>query len=461
MSIEYIPPSKWAEMQKNGRGFVPDEGNNGYGYSPFDGPKEIVEYAYSRHVSNSNNAQANMVAVFDQYFRHVFEPNFFKWSMIRSQVPFTLFKSNMLSIYKKDRPILVIDPHTPDVDDVSQVPTNMNMLSRFNDFDPEVQNIGTKMAYSLPVMSSDRFELVYRRARMRMDIDVLIIVDTMNQQTNVFNHLLMSIRHRSQFTLFRRVPVLIPKKYIINIAKFHGYDWRSDEFLGFMNSISQYPIRKEIRTNGNYMFFMLQDLHIYVEAPNYPAKDSPEMSDMIEWAARVTDTFTLSADLPLEFLFLTKKELACNFDTTPIEEDENSVSFISPISNDLDWPTEFGDFKIANQVDVELQPGEDPTLSILPLINDFHKDMFIEATKWVANGNPISEIIQIHAYPNGSYSEIGTKLRQDGILELTQAVPNQLYTIRIFMNAKTLNLVTEGREREYIGTIQKPKIQGL
>ena len=460
MSIEYIPPSQWARLTQD-RGFVPDEGNNGYTYNPLDMPTEIVEYAYSRVVQNSNNSQANLVGVFDTWFRHIFEPNFFKWSMIRSQIPFSLFKSNMLSIYKKDRPILVIDPHTPDVDDVSQVPTNVNMLNRFNDFDPENQDIGTKMAYSLPVMASDKFELVFRRARMRMDIDILIIVDTLNQQTNAFNHLLMNIRHRSQFTLIRRVPVLLPKKYIINIAKFHGYDWRSDDFVNFLNSISQYPIRKEIRTNGNYMFFMLQDLHIFVEAPNYPAKDSPEMSDMIEWAARITDSFTFSADLPLEFIFLTKKELACNFDSTPIEEDDNQISFISPIYNDLDWPTEFGDFKIANQVDVELQPGEEPTLSVLPLINDFHKDMFAEATRWVASGNPIGEIIQVHAYPNGSYVEIGTRLRQDGILELLQAKENELYHVRLYVNTKTLNLVEVGRNREYLGTIQKDKIQGL
>ena len=460
MAVEYISPSKWEKLQHD-RGFVPDEGNNGYVYNPLDGLSEIVEMAYSRHVQNSNSSQAALVAIADGWFRHFMEPGYFKWSMIRTQVPFTLFKSTMFSIYKKDRPILVMDPHTPEVDDTVQVPTNLNMLTRFNDFDPESQNIGTKMAYSLPVMKSDKFELVYRRARMRMDIDVLMIVDTLNQQTNLYNHLLMNIRHRSQYTLRRTVPVLLPKQHIINIAKFHGYDWRSDEFIHFLNSISQYPIRKEIRTNGNYMFFMLQDLHIYVDVPNYPAKDSPEMSDMIEWAARVTDTFTFSADLPLEFIFLTRKELACNFDSTPIEEDENSVSFISPIYNDLDWPTEYGEFKLANKLDVELQPGEDATLSILPLINDFHKDMFIEASKWVASGNPISEILQVHVHPNGSYTEIGTRLRQDGILELLQAEPNQLYTILVYVNVKTLNLVQDGRAKEYIGTIQKNKIQGL
>ena len=230
--------------------------------------------------------------------------------------------------------------------------------------------------------------------------------------------------------------------------------------MDFMNSISQYPIRKEIRTNNQYQFFMIQDLHIYVEVPNYPAKDSPEMSDMIEWAARVTDTFTLSADLPLEFVFMTKKELAPQFDAG-VEEDDEAITFISPIYNDLDWPTEYGDFKLANKIDVELQAGDDPTLSILPLINNYHEDMFREATKWIAAGNPISEIIQIHAYPNGSYREIGSKLRQDGILELIEPQENVLYTICVYVNNRTLNLSIEGKERDYIGTIQKNHIQGL
>lgn len=457
MAIRFIPPSQWSESD---RGFIPDEGNNGYSYSLLDPPETVDEIAYSREVQNSNNSVANLVGVFDTWFRSNFPPTYFKWSMIRTQVPFTLFKSNMLSIYKKDRPILVIDPHTPDVDDVSQVPTNINMLAKFNDFDAENQHIGSKLAYSLPVMRSDKFELVYRRARLRMDLDILIIEDTQNKQANTYNHLLMNIRHRSQFTIVRVVPVLIPKKFIINAALFHGYDWKSDEFLAFLNSISQYPIRKEIRTNGQYMFFMLQELHIYVEVPNYPAKDSPEMSDMIEWSARITDTFTFSADLPLEFIFLTKKELAPKFDAG-VEEDDDSITFISPIHNDLDWPKEFGEFKIANQLDVEVQAGEEPTLSVLPLLNDFSKAVFIEASKWVAAGNPISEIIQIHAYPNGSYKEIGSRLRQDGMLELVGAVPNQLYHVRVYVNIKTLNLVQDGREKEYIGTIQKNKIQGL
>ena len=455
MAYRIVPPNEWPP-----EGFVPDEGNNGYVYNPMDPPREEDELAYSLEIQNSNNSQANLVAVADQWIRSWFPPMYWKWSCIRTQVPFSQFKSDMLSIYKKDRPIIVMDPHQLDVDDVMGSPLNTNMITRFNEFDPEYQPIGTKIAYSLPLMKSDRFEIVYRRARMRMDIDVLMIVDTLNQQSNLYNHLIMNIRHRSQFTLVRQVPVLIPQKHIINAAKFHGYDWKSDEFLSFLNSISKYPIRKEIRTNGKYMFFMLQELHIYVEVPNYPAKDNPEMSDQIEWGARITDTFSFTADLPLEFIFLTKKENRCNFDPG-IEEDTDAISFISPIYNDLDWPTEHGEFKLAKKFDVELQAGEDPTLSILPLLADFDKAIYEECVRWVGSGQPIREILQIHVYPNGSYREIGSELRSDGILELIQARENQLYTVLVYVNIKTLNLVREGRNIQYIGTIQKPNIQGL
>ena len=430
--------------------FIPDDELDGRYYPIEDQPRDTV-VMYSKEIQPTNFNTANLVAVFHEWFTSFFPANYFKFVRIKTQSPFSEFKSFMKRIYKVEKPFLVIDPQPIEMEEESIFA--QNMLNRYNHFDPEHENIGPKLVYSTTIMESDLFELVYRRNRMRCEFNIMIMEQTQNRQADVYNMMIMRFRHNSKFMLVRTLPLILPKRYIVSAARLHGYDWKSDEFVKFLNSISRYPIRKEIRTNGQIMFLMLQEIHIYVEIPRYPSRDSAENSEAIEWGARVVDSFTFTADLPMEYVFLVTKEHAGLVDRG-MEDDPDSVSFISPIYADMDWPTEYGDFKLVNRIDIELQEGDERTLNILEHILPMDADIHSLMNEYIARGGDINDMVMVRVYPNGSMKEIGVILHKNGILELTSAKTNKLYTINAFVNYRVIHLIEEGREMKFTGSIE-------
>lgn len=445
MGLQIYAPGDW----------IPDDGGNGRGY-PIEDKTDLSEIIYDKRVQKISYITANLVAVFNEWIQSFFEPDYFKFVRIKTQSTFSDFKSFMRDIYKKEKPFMVIDPRPPEI--VEDFIFAQNMLNRYNMIDPQHDNIGAKMLYSHPVLVTDLMELWYRPNRMRIEFDMMIMEQTMNRQQNVRNTLIMNARHNSKFDLWRRVPFMLPLRHIQNIANFHGFDWKSEEFLKFLNEHSQFPITKRIigedTANKQYQFYMEWELHIYVESPGFPAADSTENAEAIEWGARVVDSFIFSADLPMEFLFLTKKEMVGKFDRG-VPEDPDAVTYISPIYADMDWPTEIGEYKLSNRIDIEVQEGDDPKLQILPVIQDFNADIYSVVKEWVDHKGKLSDLVQVRVYPNGSMRETGHILHEDGVLELTAPKMNKLYTVNVYLNLRTINLIREGQNKRYAGTIVK------
>ncbi|MCM1230104.1 MAG: hypothetical protein NC489_08225 [Ruminococcus flavefaciens] len=431
--------------------FIADTGWNGRSY-PIEDKPDDSEIMYDKMIQNTAYIQANLVAIFTNWISSFFEPNYFRFIRIKTQSTLNDFKSFMKDIYKKDKPYMVIDPRPPEI--VEDSIFAQNMLNRYNMVDPEHDNIGMKLLYSMDVMQSDLFELHFRRMRWKVEFDIMIMEESMNRQTNTYTNMIMNIRHNSKFTLIRDVPVLIPIKYIKNIARFHGKDWESAEFLEFLNSISKYPIIKRFLGNGRPMFYLKYELHVYVDVPSFPSKDGPENSEAIELGARIVDQFVFSADLPSEFIFLTKKEYVGRFDHH-IEETPDDVTFISPIYADMPWPKELNGFTLTNKVDIEVQVDEDPTLQILPLLEEYHQDVFRTVTEYINRGGAISDLVHVRVFPNGSMQDVGSVLHSDGVLEILKPIPNKLYTACIYVKLKDVNLIRDGKSKEYIGEIEK------
>lgn len=429
--------------------FIPDDGGNGRGY-PIEDKEEPTEIMYDKRIQKVSYITANMVALFTEWFKSYFEGNYFRFIRIRTQSSFTEFKSFMTTIYKKEKPFLVIDPHPPEI--VEDFIFAQNMLNRYNMIDPGHDNIGAKLLYSHPIIKTDLLELWYRPNRMRIEFDVLIMEGSTGRQQNTKNMLTMNIRHNSKFMLTRAVPFMIPQRYILNIANFHGMDWKSEEYLELLNKYSLYPIIRRVLANGKYQFYFQKTLNVYVDVPGFPTADSVETSQAIEWGARVNDEFVFSADLPMEFIFLTQKEYTAKFDRG-IPDDPDAVTFISPICADMDWPKELGDYRLTNRLDIEVQEGDDPKLNILPLINDFDHEIFSEIQEWVDHGCNIDDVLRVRVYPNGSMIETGSVLHNDGTLELLSPEMNKLYTANLYVNVKRVNKIREGRAVQKAGTV--------
>lgn len=431
--------------------FVPDFGWDGRTY-PIEDKPDDSDIIYDKSIQNIAYIQANLVAVFTDWITSFFEPNYFKFVRIKTQSTLNEFKNFMRNIYKKDKPYMVIDPRPPEIVEDSLLA--QNILPRYNMIDPEHDNIGAKLLYSINVMAADTFELYFRRMRWKIEFDIMIMEESMNRQSNTFTNMIMNIRHNSKFTLVRHVPILLPIKYIRNIANFYGKNWESDGFVDFLNSISKYPIMKRFLANGRPMFYMNYELHIYVESPGLPSKDGPENAEAIELGARIVDQFIFSADLPSEFIFLTKKEYVGRFDRH-IKEEPDAITFISPIYADLPWPKEFGNFKLTNKIDIEVQACDDTTIQIIPFLEEYHQDVYRTVQEYISRGGSIADLVHVRVFPNGSMQNIGSILHNDGVLELKDPIKNKLYTACIYVNLHDVNLIRDGKTKKFIGEIEK------
>ena len=205
------------------------------------------------------------------------------------------------------------------------------------------------------------------------------------------------------------------------------------------------------------MISMLQDLHIRVEVPGFPSRDSTENSEAIEWGARIVDQFQFSAVMPGEFLFLTKKEHVGKFDNG-IEEDPDAITFISPYHTDLPWPEELDGYSLSNRLDIELQKGDEPKLQLLPVLQDTDASIYSTIEEWIHHGGNISELVKVRVYPNGSMKDVGSVLHSDGTLVITAPEFNKLYTISVYVNLRTINVIREGKNKKFIGTIEQDQV---
>ena len=131
------------------------------------------------------------------------------------------------------------------------------------------------------------------------------------------------------------------------------------------------------------------------------------------------------------------------------------ITYISPIYADLDWPTEYGDYKLTNRVDIMLQEGDDPHLDLKPVIANDIPQIHDTIMEFIQKDEELSDIVMVKVYPNGSYQEAAYEFNKNGILTLINPEFNKLYTMNIYIDLRTLNMIREGKNKKFIGDIEK------
>ena len=131
-----------------------------------------------------------------------------------------------------------------------------------------------------------------------------------------------------------------------------------------------------------------------------------------------------------------------------------AILFLKESSDKNNLAKEMNGYVLSNRIDIEVQEGDEPKLNILPVIADFDKDIYSVVKTWIDNKGKILDMMQVRVYPNGSRMETGAILHNDGTLELTAPQMNKLYTANIYLNLQTINLLREGANKKYAGTVQ-------
>lgn len=440
----------------NPRDFFPDDGSHGKLY-PIVPKKKQTTLVFDNKIQRTSHIQGNIVAIFEDWFLSFFEKDYFKHTRLKTESSFSAYKSFMKDIYKKDKPILVIDVNTSEhVDDFI---FGLNMTNRYNIVDPRYDEWGAKLLYSIGVFSTDDVELRFRRNRYRFSFDVMIMESSMDRQLNTFSNLLMNVRHRSKFTLVRNVMNLIPLEHIHNLAIFHKFDsYKSDEFLEFLNTHSAYPIIRRILPNGQWMFYMQQEIHLYVDVPDIPSKDSPEMSAAFEMGAQVRDSFVIEADLPSEFIFLTTDKNASWY-IPGKDPDPDRVYYVAP---ELAWPDlvkQHGDYVLVNHLTIAIEDSDDNKMDMMDeVIKTLDTDLYNIITGYLKNGYAFSDLVYVSIQMQERTHEIidqSFDLSRTGVLTIPDPDFRKLYRICVYVNFKAINAIREGNYKEYIGTIEK------
>lgn len=435
---------------------VIDEGD----YVPIEPNKKpgiIHDLIYDQRIQKVSYIQANMAAVFREWFTSFFPPDYFRHIRMKSESTFTAFKSFMKDIYHKEPPVLVIDPNT--IEHVDDFLFGTNVVNRYNLVDPKSDNIGAKILYSLAMIETEKIKMHYRRNRYRFRFDVMIMERSLNRSLDLYNYLIMNMRHNSKFMLFRRVSNLLPSHMIRSIAKINGFHSPDQKFLEWINARALgCTITTRTLPNGQVMFFAEQDCHIQVEVPDLPAHDSPEQAEAIEVGARVTDSFIFTVDLPSEYFCTMEHEVTKDYIRYE-EGDDPDIHYITK-SDDYKWEKgmdlEIGDYTLLNRVDVTIQHDQDNELDILTVLNDVDSQMRKTAEALLRDSDvTLQEPLFLVKIIKGSKEFTDFTLSDDGILTINFPDYSKIYHIYVYVNQKYINMYSSALNSEWVGDIQK------
>lgn len=420
-------------------------------------PGIIHDLIYDQRIQKISYIQANMAAVFREWFTGFFPPDYFRHIRMKSESTFTAFKSFMKDIYHKEPPVLVIDPNT--IEHVDDFLFGTNVVNRYNLVDPKSDNVGAKILYSLAMIETEKIKLHYRRNRYRFRFDVMIMERSLNRSLDLYNYLIMNMRHNSKFMLFRRVPNLLPSHMIRSIAKINGFDSPDQKFLEWINARAiGCTITTRTLPSGQVMFFAEQDCHIQVEVPDMPAHDSPEQAEAIEVGARVTDSFIFTVDLPSEYFCTMEHEVTKDYIRYE-EGDDPDIHYITK-SDDYKWEEgmnlEIGDYTLLNRVDVTIQDDQDNALDLLTVLNDVDAQMRKTAEALLRDSNvTLPEPLFLVKIIKGTKEFTDFNLSDDGILTINFPDYSKIYHIYVYVNQKYINMYSSALNSEWIGDIQK------
>lgn len=444
-----------------------DDGSHNklYEIRPMTHKRDIV---YDNMIQKTSHIQANIVAIFEEWLLSFFPSDYFKTVRLTTQSSFADFKSFMKDIYKKNKPILVIDVEASE--HVEDSLFGLNVIPRYNMIDPRYDVATSKILYSIELLSNENFELRFRRNRYRFSFDILYMVKSRNNQLDLYTFLLSNMRHNSKFTIERQVLNLIPLEYIHNMAISSGFeDYKDPKFLTFLNTFSRYPIINRVLPSGHWTFYMQQNLSLYFTIPDLPRKDSPEKSAAYEKGARVTHNVVIEADLPSEFIFLTPIDRS-DFYIAGKDKDPDNIYYIAPELSfpEIDFDTPLvdtnGTYIAINKMKVMIEDESDNTLNILEdVVKNVDTNLYETIKRYIKATKGINNCLKVVVYRKVAVDDlksdndngVSIPVEDDGTIMITDPNFRELYMIVTYVNMLVLNNFLKMENTEYIGTIEK------
>lgn len=269
-------------------------------------PETGIVENYYRRIASFSHILGCMTSILVDYLRSAFNDKFFKTIWNSMEVMYSQRSKAFLDTLSKPRPILIIDPKFDPVDPA--------MFRSQSDFDQYVANepthitkTGASGRWSKEVSKYNNYILYCYPRRYRITYNLHFIFDSDMQRLQCQEYIRQVIRHRYPNPVYRFVEMNIPDEYMMEIARMNNFDWKSNEFLHFLNSLSSLPITRRFRGgSGNVEFFWMARMPIVIHFPDYPSSNGPVRRGNIDISSSFSENCTLDFTAPALFYLITR-----------------------------------------------------------------------------------------------------------------------------------------------------------
>lgn len=235
--------------------------------------KEDTRDHYYKEVISFSHLIGMISSTVVDYIKSAYKDDYFKTIWNSLEEPFLQRSKSFRDAMSKPNPSMYIIPRFDPSNESEFIPH-----SEFDEYianDPE-SDIKIGMFNSSEIVRFNNFRLFAKPRRYKMEFDLKFIFDSDVQRTQGQEYMRQSIRHKIPIVLHRYLENVIPTNYMMSIAKINNMDYKSEEFLKFINMLSNIPITRRLRTgSGNVEFFAMVRSPIEIRFPDAPVAEGP------------------------------------------------------------------------------------------------------------------------------------------------------------------------------------------
>lgn len=254
---------------------------------------DIVDNYFKTIISYSH-IMGSVTSILVDYIRSAFNDEYFATIWNTLEVSYSQRSKAFKDVLLKPRPAMIIDPKFDPSDESEFVPQS--------EFDSWIAN-DPRDFYKIYTLDSsmlvgyNNFALYYKPRRYKMTFNVHFSFDSDVQRIQCQEYMRQSIRHKSPIIGHRYIENVLPDEYMKAIALMNNMDYKSDEFLNFLNKFTTTPITRRIRTgSGNIEFFAMQRSPIQIVFVEGPSSNGPITK------GNITVSSSFSEEVTVEFV---------------------------------------------------------------------------------------------------------------------------------------------------------------
>lgn len=237
----------------------------------------------------------NVACLAMNYIQKFFPEDFFKVVHISTKLAFKqldIYRSKNKEFWKLHKPILILRPRI-EMDDSSKYFYGAAFMNRMH-------NVTSPAEYAnrIQLLRDDQNGVMIQFLwnRYKIYYDVVIIVESYNEQLNTANHIINSIVPNTPFMVSTPLESYVPRCIVEGMSDYLSID-RTDtaNIVAYLNTHGEIPFTYKFKDgSGNNEYFALYNTNVEMIPSDLTIDDGAEKN-------MITDGYTLSFTLSCEF----------------------------------------------------------------------------------------------------------------------------------------------------------------